>query len=174
MRRILITLSVIAVTLISFAACNYFSIKPPDPVTEFTATADILYNGQKYVCSISNTSKDTASVTVTKPQELAGFSCVWQGSGYSVEYKDLFCRSNVEYLPQNAFASALVDVLKCCENTEKLRVKQLDSEKTVYEGECKNGKFLLTCSTADGIIQIVEINNILLKVKFSNQEELLS
>ena len=165
----------VAVAIISvmafFAACAFFQDEPIDPITDFAATAKVTENENVFSCEVSNTKEGVASVMLTAPETLQGLCFKWLGGdACSIEYKDLFCQSNTEYLPATSFASALIHVLSACSLPEQLSIKQREKAYTCFLGTCESGDFIITCDNQTGFIQKVEINELSLIVELQDQK----
>lgn len=170
MRRVIIVIGVLAIVLISVVACNGNGADVKTPVIAFSAVATVTENECKYVCQVNSTSNEVASVVILKPETLNGITYKWLGDSYCIEYKDLYCESNVEYLPKTSFASVLIDVLKQSENAKNLEFLEIQSEEVLYKGTTKVGDFKLKCNKNSGLINTITVERIGLKVEFSKQK----
>lgn len=171
MRRSILLLAVIALITLLFAACTQAGGDPALPVTDFSAGAQVNTSGTLLTCDVSHTKEGVSSVTVTKPDGLKGLSFKWLGNSYSIEYNQLFCQTTSDYLPQQSFARAIVNVLDACAKPDQLTLTENKNGSGVYSGTCDSGDFTVTCDSKTGIIQKVEIKNLLLTVNFENQKQ---
>lgn len=171
MRRFIPVAVAIVSVMAFFAACTFFQDKPIEPIIDFSAAAKVTENDNVFSCEVSNTRAGVASVMLTAPDTLQGLCFKWLGGdAYSIEYNDLFCQSNTEYLPATSFASALVHVLSACSLPEQLTVKQREKAVTRFSGTCESGNFIITCDNKTHFIQKVEIEELSLIVEFQNQK----
>lgn len=171
MRRSILILAAVALITFLFAACTQAGGDPAPPVTDFSASAQVDTSGTLISCDISHTKEGVSSVTVTKPDGLKGLSFKWLGGSYSIEYNQLFCQTTSDYLPQQSFARAIVNVLDACAAPDKLTLSENKNGLGVYTGTCDSGDFTVTCDNKTGIIQKVEIKNLSLIVNFENQKQ---
>lgn len=171
MRRSILILITVALITLLFAACTQAGGDPALPVTDFSAGAQVDTSGTLLSCDVSHTKEGVSSVTVTKPDGLKGLSFKWLGGSYSIEYNQLFCQTTSDYLPQQSFARAIVNVLGACAEPDKLTLAENKNGLCVYKGICDSGDFSVTCDSKTGIIQKVEIESLSLLVNFENQKQ---
>lgn len=171
MRRSFILILAVAAIAVLFAACSQGAAQPAKPVTDFSASAQVDTAGTELSCEVSHTKEGVSSVTVTKPEGLKGLCFKWLGGAYSIEYNKLFCQTTSDYLPQQSFARAIVNVLNACSSPEDLSLAENKNNLCVYTGTCGSGNFKVTCDNKTGLIQIVEIDDLSLKVEFVNHKQ---
>lgn len=171
MRRSFLLIIAVAFITILFAACSQGAAQPAEPVTDFSAEAKVVTAGTELSCEVSHTKEGVSSVMVTKPDGLKGLCFKWLGGAYSIEYNKLFCQTTSDYLPQQSFARAAVNVLNACASPENLSLLENKDNLCVYTGSCDSGDFKVTCDNKTGLIQIIEIENLSLKVEFVNHKQ---
>ena len=171
MRRSIILILAIAAITVLFAACSQATAQPAKPVTDFSAAAQVDTAGTQLSCEVSHTKEGVSSVTVTKPDGLKGLCFKWLGGAYSIEYNKLYCQTTSDYLPQQSFARAIVNVLNVCASPEELSLAENENNLCVYTGSCDSGNFKVTCDSKTGLIQTVEIDGLSLKVEFANHKQ---
>lgn len=171
MRRSFFLILAIAFITILLAACSQGAAQPAKPITDFAAAAQVDTAGTELSCEVSHTKEGVSSVTVTKPDGLKGLCFKWLGGAYSIEYNKLFCQTTSDYLPQQSFARAIVNVLNSCASPDELSLTENKDNLCVYKGSCDSGDFKVTCDNKTGLIQIIEIENLSLKVEFENHKQ---
>lgn len=153
-----------------FSACNSSISEPPEIVKEFSNAATVICGDDKFDCEISRNAQGLTSVKVLEPTELKGLTFLWNGEGHSVDYSGLSCKFSSNFLPENSFATAIMEVLNTIDNSEGIKQKSSGKDGTIYVGESKSGKFRLTTDSCTGDITEINIDNLKLSVKFDISE----
>lgn len=88
-----------------FTACG--NSEPPVPDSVFSAKAEIEYKDMTVVCDISTSGTGNLRINITKPEELSGFSYLWNYGSFKIGYLGLYCENESSPLPEDSFASQL-------------------------------------------------------------------
>lgn len=149
-----------------FAGCTACSaLQPSEPVLDFSANVSICddYGLEGLTAEINSTMQGAVAVKVTSPDELWGLTYKWS-DGFELIYDGLHCKTQKGYMPKEAFAEAVYNVL--CDLSRTEGCKSFSEGLAVYEGECRSGCYKVT-TDSKGYIQNISIEEINLSAEFS-------
>ena len=152
------------VVLLIFTACS--PSQPPQPVTQFLACiyVDCAYTKGEFPiqAQMSSSGTGTAVITITTPDELRSLTYSRMDKS-ELSYKGLSCITDSPRLPDDAFASAIYNVL--WDLPVNSRCTSFKDKVAVFEGQCKSGKYTAT-TNGKGYIQNISIEELNLSVDF--------
>lgn len=156
--------SFVLILMLFFTGCN---AQPPVPVLDFkgcitvdgTECFDSLFDIE---AEIHSTLQGAVTITVTTPDELWGLTYNWRDD-FEMIYESLHVKTQKGYLPNDAFAQAVYNVL--CDLSRQPECKDFSAGVAVFEGECPSGKYKVVTDNK-GYIQNVSIKEINLSADF--------
>lgn len=153
-----------AVTVI-FNACT--PAPPSQPVLDFEAK--ITVDGEKAFdglfspeAEITSTMQGAVTIKTTTPDELWGLTYKWS-DGFEIIYDGLHAQTQKGYLPDDAYAQAVYNVL--CAMSREQECDSFSEGVAVFTGECPGGSYRAV-TDAKGYIQNISIEEINLNVDF--------
>lgn len=171
MKKILILFILPAVLVILSLFCFYISKKyikknyrPAAIITSFDSTAKINSDGKLYECIIRHTSEQMNTLEITQPKDLDGLMFIWEGGKCMVVWKNLTCEINKEFLPQNAFAETIINILNLISDENNLNFESGNFEKSIFSGKAHCCNFKVTIDKA-GEIKTISVPDIKLEVE---------
>ena len=143
------------------------SAEPPVPVLDFkgiitvdgTECFDALFDIE---AEIHSTLQGAVTITVTTPDELWGLTYKWRDD-FEMIYESLHVKTQKGYLPDDAFAQAIYNVL--CDLSRQPECKDFSDGVALFEGECQSGKYTVT-TDKKGYTQNISIREINLSADF--------
>lgn len=173
MKKILILFIFLAVLVVLSLFGFYISKKyikkncrPPEIITSFDSTAKIDSDGKLYECIIRHTSEQMNTLEITKPKDLEGLMFIWEGGKCTVVWKNLTCEINKEFLPQNAFAETIINILNLISDKNNLNFESEEFEKSIFSGKASCGNFKVAIDKT-GEIKTISVPDIKLKVELT-------
>ncbi len=124
---------------------------------------------KEYECNLQHTAEQVNRLEITKPENIAGLTFIWEGESYKVLWKDLSCELNKKFLPQGAFAEVIINILNLVSDTDSLNLESDDGSTRVFTGKSSFGKFKL-CANNDGTITNISVPDESLEVTFTAQD----
>lgn len=135
----------------------------------FDGIVKIKAQDKEYECNLQHTPEQVNRLEITKPENIAGLTFVWEGENYKVLWKDLSCELNKEFLPQGAFAEMIINILNSLSDTDNLSLESQDGGICVFAGKGNFGKFKLSVNN-DGAITNIRVPDENLDATFTIQD----
>ena len=142
------------------------SIEAKDIVTSFSGKATVKQGDNIIECDICRSNDQAAKIVVTKPEQISGFEFKWLGEENGITYGELQTKTSTQFLPDNSFAQAIINVLNASSYPENLKPKENIERKNEFTGICESGDFKIDV-TNQGIIEKIYIEKLELEVSFS-------
>lgn len=143
------------------SACSH---KPAELQKDFNATAVCEYNGETLKADISS-QNHILKIRMITPKNLKGLSYKYKGSKLSMYRDNLKLKSDESYLPNNAFASVIKNVIKTVNHNDTNYNGQTGNY-AEYSGKCDSGSFILNADYYTGYIKNITIKKLGLSVGF--------
>lgn len=135
----------------------------------FDGTVKVKVGNLEYECALNHTPEKINRIEIISPTEIAGLIFLWEDGKYNVLWKDLSCELNNQFLPPEAFAQAVVDVLDSLRGEEGLNYENSSSEGYTYTGKCESSDFKVKTGK-DGTIKYISIPSKNIEVQFSENK----
>lgn len=165
MKKYLFFVMSIVMSLLVISGCKSKSSDPTRITGSFDGIVKIKSKDKEYECELRHTPEQVNRLEVTKPENIAGLTFVWEGEQYKVMWKNLSCELNKEFLPQEAFAEMLINILNLVTDTDNLECEECNNGETIFTGNCTFGKFKVGVDR-DGIIKSISIPDERLEAEF--------
>ena len=167
MRRVIFAINLIIITLL-FTSCINNSKDITSFNLSFSGIVEINDTNNNYKCKITYSTNDVAKIKILEPNILNGLTFNWLGNNYNIEYKELLCKSDVQYLSETSFASVLIDVLNKCNNSNNLKYVSKNNDIITLIGNIENSTFTVEYNNKSNILKKIKINKLGYKYIFSN------
>lgn len=133
--------------LLIFAGCSpgQRQLKAEDINLVFSCKADITTPDGKFTCAVERAGLQSASVEILSGSG-AGLKWYWNGDAFRQTYRGLNAESPACVLPEQSFASALVEAFDCAQQPGAL--ERVDGN--VFSGSMKDGTFTVSADGGTG------------------------
>lgn len=152
--------------IFAFTSCSIKDENNSDISTTFTSQANVVFNDTEMICKISRTATNIACISIIQPIELQGITFSWTDNNYKVSYNELGYENNIEILPNNSFAQAIINVLNSIESKENISLVSSNDNTNTFNGTCSSGKFFVTVQKSNSSIKNIKLDEINLIIDF--------
>ncbi len=162
-----ITLSLLAISFFMFIFCSCNLSEPVMPACVFSGNANVKTADSEYKVEVNSSIDGCIKITVLKPEPTTGLTYTYAKDTLYIEYLKLRCNAPVDYLKRSAFADVIYRALSF-EKDKPLRIKESDTDTTVYIVEGDLSQILLFCDTKTGVIKRIEDSVSEISIIFDN------
>lgn len=140
---------------------------PAQIVVDFSANVQI--SGETdAVCKVSSNSQGMFSLTIEKPERIKGYIYKCENGEFSIEYGDIACKANKNYLPDSSFQSRLMNIFVLFKDMNNLQITENADGVSKYKGTATNEDFVVTVDNETGYINNIDIGNGRLTAQFTD------
>lgn len=141
----------------------------PELNKAFTVSAQIKYDDQEYLASMTRFGKDNWDVEFSSPNTLAGVLLSYRDDKVEASYKGLSFSVPKSALPLKAIISSLIDVVDTTAEMPEISGEEKDG-KILVEGETEQGRYTLKMDKS-GTITGFSMPNLSLEMTFTDFQE---
>lgn len=141
----------------------------PELNKAFTVSAQIKYDDQEYLASMTRHGKDNWDVEFSSPNTLAGVLLSYRDDKVEASYKGLSFSVPKSALPLKAIISSLIDVVDTTAEMPEISGEEKDGE-ILVEGETEQGRYTLKMDKS-GTITGFSMPNLSLEMTFTDFQE---
>ena len=163
MKRIFAALLVCCLLLFSGCSAAQKQLKPEDLNFVFSCQADITTQNGSYTCAIERAGLHSVSVEVLS-ENGTGLKWYWNGDGFRQTYQGMTEESPTCDLPDNSFASLIVNVLDCAQQPNALE----SAGGNVFRGNLKGNSFAISADGNTGNIIQLTVSDYNITAAFRN------
>lgn len=142
---------------------------PPDPVTDFSASAVMQYGDTEIQGELTSTRQGIMTFSVTAPEVLQGMKYSYKNGELTMSMNDLNCTAPLEYFPQQGFAQILFACLQTMNSYDTMSFQKYESDLAVFTGTGSDVSCTFTADKSSGLLQTLETDS--LAVTFSDVEK---
>ncbi len=167
MKKLIVSLLAISFFMLAFCGCE--SDIRATPITLFTADAVIKTEDVEIESVVEVRSIDNIRATLSSPKEISGLTYERVNSSLYIEYNDLKCITEKDYLSSDNPFDILIDTLVSM-NTTALVFEYTQDEFDVYSGMTPTGEYKAYFDSKSGYLFKIEPTFTDVKIIFSNIE----
>lgn len=132
---------------------------PPDPVTDFSASAVIQYGDMEIQGELTNTRQGNMTFTVTAPETLQGMKYSYKNGDLTISMNDLNCTAPLAYFPQQGIAQTLFACLQTMNSYDTMAFQKYAAESAVFSGTSAEVSCTFTADISSGLLQTLETDS---------------
>lgn len=163
MKRIFAALLVCCLLSLSGCSAAQKQLKPDDLNYVFSCQADITTPNGSYTCAIERAGLHSASVEILSGSG-TGLKWYWNGDGFRQTYEGMTDESPACDLPDNSFASLIVNALDCAQQPNALE----SAGGNVFRGSMEGNSFAVTADGNTGNITQLTVSDLNITAVFRN------